>query len=167
MFKRTSRNTIILAALGGAILIGIIWFARPSPSATDKSAANDGDLTLSTQSFDFDTISMAAGSVKTAFTVQNQQSLPVTISRLYTSCMCTTATLRKNGQDFGPFGMQGHGSIPKINQSIAPGEEATVEVVFDPTAHGPAGVGRINRVVFVETSDGSPLEFKVSASVRP
>lgn len=57
--------------------------------------------------------------------------------------------------------------FPSINQTINPGEEASVEVVFDPAAHGPAGVGQIQRTVTIENNTGKPLELGFSAVVTP
>ncbi|KKT83316.1 MAG: hypothetical protein UW81_C0021G0020, partial [Candidatus Giovannonibacteria bacterium GW2011_GWC2_44_9] len=41
------------------------------------------------------------------------------------------------------------------------------EVVFDPAAHGPAGVGRIERAVYLENSASEALQLKFSATVTP
>lgn len=81
--------------------------------------------------------------------------------------MCTVATLGIRGERFGPYGMPGHGFIPKIGQTINPNEEAIVEVVFDPAAHGPAGVGRIQRIITIENDSGQPLELQFTALVTP
>ncbi|MBI5798635.1 MAG: hypothetical protein HZB10_01760, partial [Candidatus Yonathbacteria bacterium] len=87
--------------------------------------------------------------------------------KLFTSCMCTTASITADGKNFGPFGMQGHGFIPPISATIAPNATATVDVTFDPNAHGPAGVGYIQRTVFIENSAGDPLEINFSVTVTP
>jgi hypothetical protein len=63
--------------------------------------------------------------------------------------------------------MPGHTPIPALNESMQPNEEAMVEVVFDPAAHGPAGIGPIDRVVTIENSDGQPLELAFAANVTP
>ena len=64
--------------------------------------------------------------------------------------------------------MEGHGSpVPTINEELPAGQEAQIEVVFDPAAHGPAGVGPISRNVFVETTDGKKLVFEIKAQVTP
>ena len=63
--------------------------------------------------------------------------------------------------------MPGHGFIPGINESLNLNEEAIIEVVFDPAAHGPAGVGKIERLVTVEVENGSPVELAFSAFVKP
>ena len=82
--------------------------------------------------------------------------------------MCTTASLKMNGRTFGPYGMPGHGFIPKINEKLGPGEETIAEVIFDPTAHGPAGVGQIQRTITIENNAGAPLQvLSFTANVTP
>ena len=110
---------------------------------------------------------MAAGKVSHTFKIKNTSEEAVMVNKMYTSCMCTTAILSISGKQFGPYGMPGHGAIPKINQTISPGEEADVEVVFDPAAHGPAGVGRIQRTITVENNAGGPVELLLVAVVTP
>jgi len=110
---------------------------------------------------------MATGKVNHAFKIRNAGIEPVVIGKMYTSCMCTTASLTIDGKQFGPYGMPGHGFVPKIGQTINPNEEATVEVVFDPAAHGPAGVGRIQRAITIEHNAGQPVELLFDAIVTP
>lgn len=173
-----------IVGIGVAILAlgGIVWIARPAPdgasgpysgqnSQTGDAASvlqnSDEALRADEASFDFGTISMAAGTVRHTFKIQNAGTEPVVIGKIYTSCMCTIATLALDGKQFGPYGMPRHGFIPKINGAMAPGEEASVEVVFDPAAHGPAGVGRLQRIVTVEYNAGQPLEIGFTALVTP
>jgi hypothetical protein len=63
--------------------------------------------------------------------------------------------------------MLGHGSIPSINLDLAGGQTALVEALYDPNAHGPAGVGDIERSVFVESPGGVKYEMKFKATVTP
>lgn len=66
--------------------------------------------------------------------------------------------------------MQGHGGvIPKINVEVQPGETAEIEAVFDPAAHGPQGVGKVRRAVYVETdsSDTPEIQLSFEANVMP
>ncbi|MBI2317113.1 MAG: hypothetical protein HYU75_08940 [Betaproteobacteria bacterium] len=63
--------------------------------------------------------------------------------------------------------MPGHGYIPALNEPLAPNEDAMIEIVFDPAAHGPAGVGPIERVVTIENNAAPPLELALSAVVTP
>lgn len=115
----------------------------------------------------FGPVSMAAGKVAHTYMIGNTGASPVTIVGVQTSCMCTSATVVTGNGRFGPFGMAGHGRMPTINESLAPGATAQVEVVFDPAAHGPAGVGRTERVITLETDRGAPLQLLLTAMVRP
>ena len=83
--------------------------------------------------------------------------------------MCTTAILKmSSGKELGPYGMPGHGGFaPSISQIVDPGEEITVKAIFDPAAHGPAGVGPIERAVYVENDSGRPVEIQFKAMVTP
>jgi len=124
-------------------------------------------LTTEESSFDFGRISMAAGRVSREIKIKNTNDIPVTATRLSTSCMCTTAELTYQGKRDGPFGMPGHGFIPGIETVIQPGDEAIIKVTFDPSAHGPAGVGAIKRDVYLEQEGGKRLTVNFSAFVTP
>jgi len=141
---------------------------------TNKSAAVEpratgsaGALTAFQTKFNFGTISMARGKVTRRYSISNAGTEPIIISKIYTSCMCTTAALVKGGKKSEAFGMPGHAPIPTINEPMQPKEEAFIEVVFDPAAHGPAGIGPAERVVTIENSAGQPLELEFSALVSP
>ena len=80
--------------------------------------------------------------------------------------MCTTATLTTKEGKAGPFGMPGHEAIQTISQTIAPNEEASVEAIYDPAAHGPAGTGKVRRTIYIETdAQKEPLELTFEANV--
>ena len=165
-----NKNIIITVAALLIILFGIGWFWKPAPrprQSANTSPNFTGSIEASETSFNFGTISMAAGNVSHTFKIKNSSGESSLIAALYTSCMCTSASITKAGTKFGPFGMPGHGPTPKINQVLAPDEEATFEVIFDPAAHGPAGVGLIERVVYVETGSGLPIKFSFRAMVTP
>lgn len=164
-------KTITQVALIIIVLIaGLIWL-------TGKKIDNQGTetgkpdkpsaLSLDMTAFDFGSISMANGKVKHNFTLSNNSGSDVKVVRMYTSCMCTKASLIKDGKMIGPFGMPGHGMLPSIDQIIKKGEKAEVEVVFDPAAHGPAGVGPIVRDVIIETDDNAKLTLEIKAQVTP
>ncbi len=161
---------IIILVITIVGIIGIlVLFGAVNINSNDQSPKAFGPAVLSASenSFDFGTVSMAAGLVKRDFLVKNAADKEIIISKIYTSCMCTEAVLKMNGESFGPFGMPGHGAMPKLNKKIGAGEEAVVEVIFDPAAHGPAGIGMIERVVYLESSSGLPLELKIKANVVP
>ncbi len=154
--------------IGTVILLSLMIFWGSSVQKGEATSNDDkgSQLQASESSYDFGSISMAQGKVTKVFSFKNNTSEAIKAKKLYTSCMCTKATLIKTDQTLGPFGMPAHGFIPEINVNIEPGEEAKIETVFDPAAHGPAGVGPIAREVILETSDGK-LIFKFNAQVTP
>lgn len=164
---------IIFSVLSGiVILAGLYWVSRlnsaPSEPVEANAVSSIGALSVEESSFDFGNISMAKGKVSHIFKVKNTGSEAVVLSKLYTSCMCTIASLKNGGSEQGPFGMLGHGYVPSFKEVLSPGGEAEVEVVFDPAAHGPAGVGKISRVVSLENnSKGGQLDIEISANVTP
>jgi hypothetical protein len=112
----------ILIVLG---LIAAVFAARPGapdtapPAAASTAAlvANRGGSALAAREpyFDFGSISMAAGKVSHRFWFGNESRAPVTIYRVYTSCMCTTATLVKGMRTVGR-----KGALPCAWEAVRP-----------------------------------------------
>ena len=82
-------------------------------------------------SFDFGRIG-PQDVVSRTFLVRNNGDAPLTISRAYTTCACTTATISAS--------------------VIPPGQAATVELVFDAGFHDSAGQ-TVRRGVILENND--------------
>jgi len=170
--------TFGVALVGFAIYLAKPAATTPGPSmespapapvvaAAPVPVASANPLVSMSRSFDFGTISMAAGKVSHRFWIRNTGDSPVTITRLYTSCMCTEATLITPAGSKGPFGMPGHGANAGVFERIAPGGTAQVEAVFDPAAHGPAGIGPTQRIVTIRTAEAAPLDLQFTAMVKP
>jgi len=149
------------------LIVALVGITQGNRGAIGSALSGSSQLTSDKRSFDFGTISMADGKVQTNFTVTNASEDPVTVSKVYTSCMCTSAKLALGDREFGPYGMPGHGAIPTINQEIPAGSSGIIEVTYDPAAHGPAGVGFISRNVIVETTGGKKLTLTINAKVTP
>lgn len=156
------------------VAVGALIAFSPPSAQSQNSLASDSVLTASERSYDFGTISMANGKVTKLFTVNNSTPASITVRKLYTSCMCTSAALVLGDRKVGPFGMEGMGDheghggvIPTLSEELPAGQGAQVEVTFDPAAHGPAGVGPTVRNVFMETTDGKKLVFEFKAQVTP
>lgn len=164
-------NIIVWSAVILIIIIAFVWVSRRSTGNQNTQAPLTGPsaLTATESFFDFGKISMADGKVGHEFRVKNTGSKSVNITKIYTSCMCTTAILKMaSGMELGPYGMPGHGGFaPAISQIVAPGEGATVKAIFDPAAHGPAGVGLIERAVYIENDSGKPVVVQFKAIVTP
>ncbi|PIR89477.1 MAG: hypothetical protein COU07_01080 [Candidatus Harrisonbacteria bacterium CG10_big_fil_rev_8_21_14_0_10_40_38] len=164
------QKNIIGIFLGAAALGIVLLLAGGDVSGVSSGSSQNGTGSLTvvdSNYFDFGTISMSSGVVSHKFVLKNVGASPVVIRKFYTSCMCTSATLQIAGERFGPFGMRGHGIIPRVDQTLDLGDEAIVDVVFDPAAHGPAGVGQVNRVVTIENDANNPVELKFHAIVTP
>ena len=132
------------------------------------SNVSKGSLTASETFYDFGSISMKNGEVTKEFKVTNSNNGDVIINKVLTSCMCTSAYIVKpDGTMKGPFGMAGHGLAPSVDEVIKAGENRIIRVVFDPNAHGPAGVGRIDRFVTLTDTSNNTLQIEVKALVTP
>ncbi len=167
MTSSTSKKGIIVSvAIIVLVLGGLTWLSR-SASRDNPTVLANSVISAEETAFDFGTVSMAAGKVSRSFKIKNTGTEPAVITKLYTSCMCTSAELMIGGKRFGPFDMPGHGFFPSINQTVNAGEDAEILVVFDPAAHGPAGVGPISRAVYIEEKSGAKLQLGISAVVTP
>lgn len=165
--KKKDYSTLWVVGITIALTVLIIFgVSKAEKNNQSSGSSKPSQLQAVENSFDFGSISMVNGKVKKVFTFKNNTAAAIVAKKLYTSCMCTKATLTKNGETFGQFGMPAHGYIPEINKDIEPGQDAQIEVEFDPAAHGPAGVGPIERQATLETSDGQ-LVFKFKAQVTP
>lgn len=170
MNKKTVLVVIILVAI-----IGVLFFVgqpkNKSIEAQTETTVQEtgGGLIAEGDTFhDFGTISMKDGNVSKLFAVKNESAHDITISELYTSCMCTNAFfISPAGNKKGPFGMPGMGDRTTTRDLVRPGETFNIEVVYDPNAHGPAGVGMIDRFVTVKDKEGDEVEFEIKAQVTP
>lgn len=164
---------IIGIGIGVLGLGGALWYAQPesvtSVSHNEESLGNKSEVQLIVDRLgnDFGSISMKNGIVKSNFVITNPLDKTLKLAKLYTSCMCTKASFILNNNLVGTFGMPGHGIVPPLNITLEPNQQATIEVAFDPAAHGPSGIGRIERVVTVEDETGIVLELPISATVNP
>ncbi|MEK7606512.1 MAG: DUF1573 domain-containing protein [Patescibacteria group bacterium] len=171
--KHQTITTVLLTILA---IMGLFVWGYANRGVADTSVQNVagegasiGSLSAQETFFDFGTISMKNGNVSKEFTVTNQSAEDILVSSLVTSCMCTTSFIvAPDGSVKGPFGMPGHGrSVPPANEMIPAGESRSIRVVFDPNAHGPAGVGSIERTVTLTEDNGATLELEFKAVVTP
>lgn len=161
-------KTIIIGAVVILVLFGIMALGRPQQASVPNPAQAATSVLKTSENFhDFGTISMAKGLVNYPFTITNSTSEDITIDSVTTSCMCTSAYLVNGQSKKGPFGMPGMGYVPRANELVKAGETRTVDVVYNPAAHGPAGVGPIDRFVYVQDSKGGVVTFEIKAVVTP
>jgi len=166
MKKNTLVTWLAVAAIP-VIAILLIVFGSRETDVEETLAPGGGMISLESSFWDFGSISMAQGIVTHEFKVENNTGAPAVISRISTSCMCTTASLLIGDRSFGPYGMPGHGYSRALNQTLHPGESAILSIAFDPAAHGPAGVGPVERTVFLETDSGEAVTVEFKAMVKP
>lgn len=148
------------------LLVLMAWSAPGKKPATVQPAQSLA-LIASETFYDFGTISMANGLVEHSFKVTNSSGKDIELKTVTTSCMCTKAYLEGGTSKKGPFGMPGMGSIPPANEIIKAGESRDIKVVYDPNAHGPAGVGMIDRFVYLTDDSGGTLDLEIKALVTP
>ena len=169
--KEQIKQISIYLGLIAVVVVGLVWFSNNSKTKTPTAAINEkfsGVFTLKESKYDFGTVSMAKGKVSKEFTLENKSQGDVNVGEVFTSCMCTEAELKVGDKTAGPFGMQGHGLASSANLIVKPGEEMTVKAIFDPAAHGPSGVGPIERQIAIYTSAGNdPIVLDFKAVVTP
>jgi len=159
---------IILGSVALLALLLVLGSKNPGAIPDTKKLVAASALSASESSYDFGDISMKAGPVRHTFTIGNSSSTTsLVISGISSSCMCTEAFLQTSAGTAGPFGMPGHGATRAVRERVLAGESREVEVVFDPSAHGPAGVGKIERAVFIEDEIGGMQTLTIKALVTP
>ena len=171
--EKENKNIISGLVLGLIVLAAVsVFFWRggalsKKPDLDEKNLASPQELEIPAKFFDFGRISMAKGNVSYKFQLKNIGDNKVLINKIYTSCMCTSVLLKTSAGEWGPFGMPGHGYVPNLNILINPNETAEAEAIFDPAAHGPAGLGKFERFVYLEGASGSAQELKIFGEVAP
>lgn len=140
-----------LAALG---LLLVLAGCESDNVTADAEVPVNAPLAMQNPFIDYGTIAQDQGEISMEFKIKNNGNEPVIVKRMYTSCMCTTATLTSEGKTSFTVGMGGGhgGGTDMIYKRIRPGETATVTATFDPNAHGPQGVGVNRRSITLETN---------------
>lgn len=162
---RKKTKNLILWSVGLVFLVGVIALIAVSGNNSNSNPAtySASVLTAVENSFDFNTILMKDGEVYHRFELKNNGAEPVRIEKVYTSCMCTTASIiDASGRKRGTFGMPGHGLPSRTDVEIAPGESAYIDAVFDPAAHGPSGVGLAQRSIYLDTNSATSPKLELS-----
>jgi len=166
-----NKKTIIIFLFIVFGLFGfMIWGQSIQASKSDQSQSDVGgktSLVSSEMLYDFGEISMKDGLVSHVFKVTNPTNADVFIKDVNTSCMCTEAYIESVSGEKGPFGMPGMGYVPPADETIKAGEIRDIKVVYDPNAHGPAGVGTIDRFIYLIGANKETLSLEIKAVVTP
>lgn len=138
-----------------------------NPTQPQKKPVVLSSLKVSPEPFDWGNIKINGGIVQTQFTLKNEADKAVSIARIETSCMCTEASLKVGEKKSPFFGMPGHAGNPGWQAEITPGEEVTLTVKFDPAAHGPEGLGKVDRVtrIWFSQPENSYRDIAFAATV--
>ena len=157
--------------IGTSIVLGLIgimlWGWSNQTSGQPQNTNTISSLTALERLYDFGTISMKRGFVDHIFKITNSSDKDVFIKKIKTSCMCTKAYIGSSSREKGPFGMEGMAYLPPANENIKTGESRNIRVVYDPNAHGPAGVGIIDRFIYLTDASGGTLQLEIKAVVTP
>lgn len=148
--------TLIILS-GGVYLLQATGPAKSVSSSAAKLEAGE-------RSYEWGQINYSGGDVSKSFKIKNTGTETLRLYNIKTSCTCTKAFVSINGDKSPAFSM--HTTSGWVGE-VKPGEEATLEVVFDPDFHGPFGVGPITRLISVETNDkdNPKLEFTLTGNV--
>lgn len=131
----------------------------------EKVPAERPEIALHPARIEMGTISMADGLAEARYLLRNDGSMPLVISDMTTSCMCTTVAIETE-DGLGPaFGMHPEDKPQGWTQTLEPGEEAMLVVTFDPNAHGPEAVGNFLREVTITSNDPLQPKAKVQLAV--
>lgn len=163
------KNMLIVGLLAVAAFVGVMLLGR----STDRAVSSPTEITvksaLSTPEtlYDFGVVLMKDGKISHRFKITNPTDKDLTAEYLSTSCMCTTAYIVDDKSRSGPFGMEGMSSSGKAKMLFKPKESRDIEVVFDPNAHGPAGVGPMQRFVTLTDTNRGKLQLEIRGLVKP
>lgn len=166
MTKKT-KKLIIYITLMLIITIGITALINLK---NNSSLYSMGMLNVDgNNNWDFGVTNMQEGKVSHKFKLINSSDeQSVRIEKIYTSCGCTTAyIIDENGERYGEFGMQGHGLQTKADIEVGANDSIILEAIFDPEAHGPDAIGKIKRLVYIETNSKTKpkIQLELSADV--
>ncbi|KKR80621.1 MAG: hypothetical protein UU73_C0001G0265 [Candidatus Daviesbacteria bacterium GW2011_GWA1_41_61] len=159
--KKVIIGFVVVTAL---VLAGGIFLLTKSSTAGQVEISQNVKAEAAEKTFDWGNIPMYKGNVTKTFTIKNSGTDTLKLINIRTSCHCTQAQVKIDGQSSPFFGMS---TVSSWIGEVVPGREAQLDVIFDPAYHGPQGVGPINRFVSVETNDpnNKTLDFSVAGTV--
>jgi hypothetical protein len=162
-----SEKKIIIGVIVFTMLLligGVVLLSGGSSTSATVTTSQNAKATVDQKNFDWGQINMKGGNVSKTFTIKNTGTDALKLTNIKTSCHCTKAQVKIGNNSSPYFGMN---SVSPWIGEVPPGQEAQLEVIFDPAYHGPQGVGPINRLVAVETNDksSSRIEFSLTGTV--
>jgi hypothetical protein len=139
-----------------AIIIGVAVLASKPTSGNTGSIGGDRfinnvvaqGISAAPESIDIGKVAYRGGIVSKEYEIKNTTGAAMKLRKIITSCACTKARVVIGDKSTKFYSMEMSGDKnPIIDYDFPAGATAKVEFQFDPTAHGPAGIGLIDRVI--------------------
>ena len=148
-----------------AVGLGILFLSNQKTEVSITAQVQG--LSANPESFDLGEVAINGGLVTKEYELKNTTDKTLRLKKITTSCMCTKAKVIIGDKETKLFGMEGMGDKnAPVNLDLPAQESAKVVAEFDPAAHGPQGVGPIDRSVFLTFSDPVGIrELKFSGVV--
>lgn len=159
--KKVIAGFVLLTLL---VLGGGIYVLSVTSASSQITASQNVKIQVDQKNFDWGTIPYSGGDVTKTFAIRNIGSDVLKLTGIKTSCTCTKAQVAIDGKTSPYFSM--HSASSWVGE-VAAGKQAQLTVIFDPTFHGPTGVGPMERLVSMETNDiqNPTLEFLLKGVV--
>ena len=137
------------------VFAGVFILGRNTAEVAGTVSTEPLNIESNPSFYDLGDVPINGGLVTKEYEVENTSGKSITLKKITTSCMCTTASVEIGDKKTKFFGMEGHGDAnPPVNIEIGKDKTAKVVVRFDPAAHGPEGVGPFDRVVWLNFAEG-------------
>lgn len=158
----TKEGKIILVIIVGTILLfgGLAYLMTKSSSGGGKdsfilNSPAQGLVASPSGSMDLGDVPYGGGIISKTFDIKNSSDNAITLRKITTSCMCTTAKFSIDGKESKFYGMEMNGDLnPIIDYEVPADATAQVTFDFDPAAHGPQGIGPFDRVITLFFDNG-------------
>ncbi len=151
------KKMIIVVFATLALLVGGVYFVNKKESSTPESSlakVEAADVQVSPDNYDIGRVLMKSGLVTREYEIKNNSENALRLKKIVTSCMCTRAQVVVGDKRTRLYAMEMNGvKNPIISFDIPAKLTAKVIVKFDPAAHGPAGVGPVDRIVWLTFAD--------------
>lgn len=147
------------------VLVGGVFFLGKQPAGSVELSKNSAaGFSTDHDRYEWENIDYGGGKASHRFTIKNDGTADLSIANLQTSCMCTTAQFVSSSGNSPILAMH---QKSQWQGTLAPGNVADIDVVFDPAYHGPQGVGPIERIVSFDTNDPKKpyVEFTLTGKV--
>ena len=151
---------LTLGIIGIAILVSGSSSTTTTKATVSKTAG--AKIVVDHSSKKVGNIPYSGGNLIHVFPIKNEGFNDLEIANIATSCMCTKAYLKQGDNKSEGFGMKGMSASSSWKGIIKPGQTAEIIADFDPTYHGPQGIGSVTRMVSFETNDPDNPYVEVS-----